>query len=545
MRGASFNFNETIAITPRRGMVGRIVSPMVDRVVGILLLFVLAFPLQAADLETIGDTRLLQADATLAGAGVTVAQAESLESTNGPDFEVNPGAVGQPISLFTWISTNGSSTAFPNNLGTESYHADGVGDFLYSPSRGIAPGVAHVDNYEADYFYDSIIVPGVPISDQVVNQSFAFGNTPPQQTVDSAYDDYIDLNTNVFCSAAGLGATVGAPGTAYNCIAVGAYSATAGSPVGPTLDNHRSKPDMVAPGVEESFALPYVSGAAAVLLQAAVRGDGGANTSAAKDLRTVKALLLNGALKPNDWTHSTNAPLDTRYGAGVLNIYYSYEQLAARQQRFTTSTSELAGSAHPPVSNAGNIASLLGWDFETIANPALDDVVNHYCFNISATMGTAYTLTATLVWDRAYAATGVNYLALYLYNATNSALVAASVSQVDNVQHLYAPHLPAGQYDLQVVKFESASASYTPSETYALAYQYFPIAPPPLTATPGEGNCIISWPSSPAIFILQQTSSLNPPVSWSNVSNPGWITNSVVAVTLPTTTNPSFYRLIR
>jgi len=237
--------------------------------------------------------------------------------------------------------------------------------------------------------------------------------------------------------------------------------------------------------------------------------------------------------------------LDTRYGAGVLNVYYSYEQLAAHQQRFTTSTSELSGSAHPPVSNAGDIASLLGWDFQTISNPTLKDIVNHYCFNISSNSGAAFTLTATLVWDRAQGASGINNLALYLYNATNSALIAASVSTVDNVQHLYVPHLAAGQYDLQVLKLDTVSPSYTPSETYALAYQYFPIAAPPLSVTPEGSNCVISWPSSPTVFILQQTASLTPPISWSTVSNPGWITNSVVEVSVPNSGATSFYRLVR
>ena len=63
-------------------------------------------------------------------------------------------------------------------------------------------------------------------------------------------------------------------------------------------------------------------------MQAALRGDGGSDTNSAFDIRTIKALLLNGAVKPADWTNIAPSPLDTRYGAGVLNVLNSYEQLA-------------------------------------------------------------------------------------------------------------------------------------------------------------------------------------------------------------------------
>jgi hypothetical protein len=59
-------------------------------------------------------------------------------------------------------------------------------------------------------------------------------------------------------------------------------------------------------------------------------------TANANDPLTVKALLLNGAIKPlyvtnpaDKWMHTDTAPLDTRYGAGVLNVFNSYKQLSA------------------------------------------------------------------------------------------------------------------------------------------------------------------------------------------------------------------------
>jgi subtilisin family serine protease len=86
------------------------------------------------------------------------------------------------------------------------------------------------------------------------------------------------------------------PAHRYNCISVGAYGG--GSSIGPTLDNGRAKPDITAPAGETSFSTPHVAGAAAVLMQAGLRGDGGGDTNSAADIRTVKALLLNGASSP-------------------------------------------------------------------------------------------------------------------------------------------------------------------------------------------------------------------------------------------------------
>ena len=99
----------------------------------------------------------------------------------------------------------------------------------------------------------------------------------------------------LFVSGAGNGVNPPqAPSTAYNGICVNAISMSPATS-GPTSDG-RSKPDLTAPGNETSYSTAEVSGAAALLLQAANRGDGGAGTAtSAGDIRTLKALLLNGA----------------------------------------------------------------------------------------------------------------------------------------------------------------------------------------------------------------------------------------------------------
>ena len=127
----------------------------------------------------------------------------------------------------------------------------------------------------------------------------------------------------------------------------------------------------------------------------------------------------------------------------------------------------------------------------------------------------------------------------------SGSLVTNSVSAVDNVQHIYIPSLPRGQYDLQVVKYGSPSQSVTTNETYALAFQFYPVSPPMLTVGRSGGSTIVSWPATPTIFNLQQTAGLTPPISWAAVPAVGLITNTTVSVPLNPAGAAAFYRLSR
>jgi len=508
-----------------------------------------AVSLRGGDLDTIGLTVLRQVDSTLTGTGVRVAQPEA-SAELGTNWEVNPGAVGQPVSLFTYTSAAGSTNNFPNSLSSESGHADGVAGNFYGIPSGVATNLAHVDNYDADYFYNSIIAATNPpsINDAVVNQSFIFCNsdyshlsTSDEELVDSQYDDYAAQYNTLFVSGAGNGgptneAQVYPAATCYNGLGVAAYGGS--SCIGPTLDNGRCKPDITAPAGVTSFSTPLVAGAAAVLAQAAGRGDGGVNTNAAGDLRTIKALLLNGAIKPNGWTNGTASPLDARYGAGVVNVFDAWAQLKGGQHACITSTTNSSGGAHPPGTNTTNEPTLSGWDYTSISTRTTNDTVNHYYFNLPA--GNTYTLTATLVWNRQSGKTNINNLDLFLFNAANSNLVMCSTSRVDNVGHIYLPALSAGRYDLQVLKNGSV-AQVSESETYALAFEMFTM---PLNVELTNGAAVVSWPVAPTGFQLQSAMSLAPPISWASVTNAVSIANNRNVVTLPPSGN-RFFRLYR
>jgi hypothetical protein len=425
--------------------------------------------LPASDFETIGLATLRTLVPSLTGAGVVVAQPEA----GAPAWQVNPAAISQPPELFTWHSSGGSETNYPNSLGNESWHANEVAKAFFGLTNGAAPGIAHADTYDANYFFNSLVKNGAVIPAKVVNQSFIFTTEMPD--MDADYDNYVAQHGTIFLNGAGNGGAVSSPGSAYNVIAVGAYGGS--SSTGPTL-NSRAKPDITAPASLTSFSTPLVAGTATLLLQAASRGDGGPGTStAASNVRTIKALLLNGATKPADWTNVPGKPLDLRYGAGVLHAWNSYRQLrGGRHTPVVTQTISLGG-AHPPASNTNNLPTRRGWDFSSISHAITQDAVNHYFFDLSRAPGR--TFTTTLTWIRQENQVGINNLDLFLYDATTGNPVASSESIVDNVEHLRVPALPAGRYNLQVLK-RGGLGMISASETYALAFEFGPSGAPAL-----------------------------------------------------------------
>jgi hypothetical protein len=180
-------------------------------------------------------------------------------------------------------------------------------------------------------------------------------------------------------------------------------------------------------------------------------------------------------------------------GAGILNVYNSYENLAAGEHAFSVTTTGPVA----PVSS-GAIEPDEGWDLETMANVfsaeagTYLDEANHYSFDLSAETAPEFTLTATLIWWRELDQTNINNFFLYLFDTDTDTTVAASLSTIDNVQEIYAPDLAPGDYDLAVVKSGSAVVSAT--DTYALAFDFAPVPEPgaPWLAMAGGVAVIVS-----------------------------------------------------
>ena len=464
----------------------------------------------ASDLDTIGATLLRTLVTNLDGTGIAVLQAEAGDTTV-TNWQVDPGVLGPPGVTFTYSANAGSTNRFPNALGASSGHAGGVAGNFYA----VASNALRLDNCEANYFFGFIVGSlATNFADPLANQSFTFGNVPAgtQQSIDRIYDNYASQYNTLFISAANNGGAVSPPATSYNSLGVGAYGGS--SSVGPTIDNGRAKPDLTAPGGSTSFSTPLVTGAAALLLQAGLRGDGG-DTNSAVDLRVIKALLMNGAIKPAGWTNQFPSPLDPRYGAGVLNILNSYQQLAGGKHGFNDSTSVSINNPHPPTGAIGTVNGLSGWDFNTNTSSAGANGVNHYYFNVTnAVSGAPFTATATLVWNRQRNQTGINNLDLFLYDAMSGNLVACSTSLVDNVEHLWLPRLAQGRYDLQVVKCGGSTVSA--AEPYALAFEFFSL---PLKVVTSGTNLVLNWPVYPTGFVIESTANILTGAAWHSLSN--------------------------
>ncbi len=500
---------------------------------------------QASNLDTIGVNLLRQMDPTLNGNGVRVAQVEApYYTTPNPPyaFEVIPSGVGQPTNRFTYYSDLGTNTTYPNSIGVNSDHATSVGGNFYGNAGavdlGVATNIAHVDNYEAGNFFNTRISANIVIPDAVVNQSFLFDATDAA-VVNPAYDNYAVLHKTLFFNGAGNSGSISTnpPATTYNGISVGVTDGI--SSYGPTADG-RSKPDITSPGsAATSFSTPYVAGSAAVLVQAAARNDGGSGTaSTATNPIVIKALLLNGAIKPAGWTNGPVTPLDARYGAGIVYLFNSWEQLQGGLRASNETTTVTSGSAHPPGAGTGNQPSRLGWDYSMISTAtANQDKVNHYYFNF--TNGGPYKFSSTLVWNLQTNQTAINNLDLFLYNTANGSLVSSSTSAVDNVEHLFLPQLAPGRYDLQVLKRRTGQISN--NETYALAFEFFSLK---LNFVPTNGGMLFSWTNSPVGFKLVSSPQLAP-ATWTPVGASVTLSNGQNFVTVPVNGTNQFFRLQR
>jgi hypothetical protein len=409
------------------------------------------------DSNNIGLAQLRAAFPTLTGAGVTVGQAEAEEATLA--FEVNPATVGEdnPTNsndfITYWQGTAPSSTYNDGITGYYSAHATNVASYYYGPN-GVAPGVAHVDNY------DAATSPGNFVSaDAVINMSFAYSD----HTEDAAYDAYALANNTVLVAAAGNSGAPVSPGTAYNVISVG--SSTAALATGPAYDG-AAKPDISAPGSESSWTAPQVAGAAALLEQAATDAFTGQERTDALDFRTIKALLLNGATKPSDYFTGPYAPtatdpLNARYGSGVLNVYNSVNALYAGEQA-ADAVNEVAAGQDGFFPVTGAAVPTEGWDYSPLAAAANHDAIAGYKLNLTA----GDTFTATLTWA-ADAGNAIDHFSLELYDNTAGTFVAASTAADSNVQQIVATLGTTDTYDLQVVLSGGATLI---SDPYALAW---------------------------------------------------------------------------
>jgi hypothetical protein len=368
------------------------------------------------------------------GLGVSVTQVEALEATNA----YMPNTAD---SQFT-----GKTITDVASGGITSSHATVVGKNLYGNTSSMAPSIADIEVYEANHWLNNQgWQSGDPFveTNQLQNHSWVGFSS---SNVATTRMDYAVVRDG-FLPIAGLyNANYGEQtipsdipeiyGSMYNGITVGVSAGTHRTGVTSAADGPgRIKPEIVAPNSYTSFATPYVTAAAAMLIESAgVDAD-------AKRQQVVKAILLAAADKTPfaGWDQTTLRPLDDIYGAGQLDVYEGYFIQQAGKQI------------------AGSTIDERGWNFASLGSGS------SHTYNLFVPNGFILrNLSALITWNRTVARTGRKFIIYTPNTLANLSLTLAqqpsgvtqtSNSPVDNIEHIWRDSsnaLSAGNYSLTV-----------------------------------------------------------------------------------------------
>jgi hypothetical protein len=469
-----------------------------------VLCFAGTAPLHADWREEVGYLRLLQTHTSgvpsSAAGGVTQVEAGNASG----DFYL-PNPSDSRFAGKTFVNKSSGTGV--------SGHATGVGAIFYGNSGSLIPDTATIDVYSADEWLSAI-----PYAEtrRVQNHSWIVGQLDAGSDAEATvryYNARIDhlVNQSGVVCVAGVnnGQSTVLPyllAQGYNLVSVGLTNGQHSAGFTAYDGPGRIKPDLVAPDTLTSYATPQVASAAALLAQKLVQAP--YSLSGASIPRTVKALLLAGATKEEfpSWSRSTTQPIDTRYGAGELNIHHAYRTLVGGRSTY------------------GEVAPNTAWANWWVSS-TLSDVRRTYYFEIPAG-SVSPRFSAALVWHRpvtaasgSYSAAALPAIDLTLHNVaagtfTLGAVVQSSESPVDNVEHLYVPELPAGRYALRV------QADSNTDTDYALAWRTLPtVAVAATTPVAREID------GSPGVFTITRTgpttSPLLVPLAWGGTSVSG------------------------
>ncbi len=491
-------------------------------IIGVVIGLATSLNLHADWKDDVGYTRLIQTFAS----GVPSAVANGVSQAEAGDAN---GNAYQPD--FTAGEFSGKTLTAKSDGTGLSGHATTVGAYFYGNSSSLIPGTVAVDSYNAtswqgaDFLnFNTANVPNTEVR-RVQNHSW-IGN------FDSSKYSYTQINAAVanmnqrldfaidrdgFLAVAGAnnGTSTVLPDLmcqSYHGLAVGLTSGAHSAGLTAYDGVGRMKPDLVAYDSLTSFATPQVSSAAGLISEKLRLTSYTPALATADYPRLTKALLLAGATKDSlsSWSRSTAQPYDKVYGAGALNVLLAYRILAAGPQTASSSATVAAtGWAVATVRSATNVAS------------------RTYFFDIPE--GTANArFSCALTWHRPVSFSNLITfgsisvpanldLALYSVNVgtfTTGAQIDASLSPVDNVEHLYQASLAPGRYALRV------SSIITTSTAYALAWRSSPTVT--LVATQAVAR---EQEGTAGVFTLTRTgattSPLLVPLIWGGTAVPG------------------------
>lgn len=441
------------------------------------------------------------------GAGVTVMQVEAPTGTDSANQPIWSPVSGPSSGIFSGV-TFGFATNASGRSSTASTHAISVGQLFYG-NNALASGIGNVQVGNAvDWLTADFLRVGTPAapsatSARVINHSWVGALNGAAANAEALRrTDWLVQRDNVTNVVAMNNGSVNRPllGSSYNSISVGVTSGNHPrgsydlSGADPIYGAGRTRPDVVAPTSTASAAAPIVSSLSALLIEtghtgAATLSNGSTSNRAgnviynAERAETIKAAIMAGADRVTD-NQSTTAQitdyrqngfatangLDSRYGAGQVNVAASHRIIAAGEQE---AGSILCGTA---------VQLCAGFDYvENFGGSGGSPTELSYSFSVDDLHNQ---LSASLVWNLdvgAYTVGGdatLHNLGLSLYDETTGQLVGSSVGLIDNTQNLWFTLVSGRQYRLTVSSLDSTAFD----GSYALAWNMSATTPVPLPA---------------------------------------------------------------
>lgn len=460
--------------------------------------------------EDIGYTQLEseQGINTPDGSGVPVTQAEASTAGSGNPAVYLPDSGHSEFSGKMITDKSGSTTS------TFSSHATSVGKTFYGDASSIAPGISLVDAFWADHWLqDGFLRLGgqkpLASSSRIANHSWVGDAEAPANSDLLRRTDWV-VERDEFIQCIGLknNASINKPlmSGAYNVIAVGKSDGING--IGTTaIDvdyvSGRTRPELVAPKSTSSSATPVVAASAALLIEHGQNHPGLSTdpvevTTSNRNGNTIyntgrteviKAVLMAGAdrstantsaaditdYRVNPANQTTNG-LDTRFGAGQVNVYNSFQIVNAGEQNSDEDFGEgYIGTEgfdyDPSFGGADGSNSTASYYFSTGANQTVLSATLAWNIKIDGGNGSSFSGSAEL-YD----------LDLNLYDITGGmVLLVSSSSSIDNTETIWVTLPENRNYKVEV---ERGSGQGTFNWDYALAWRMVELDS---TDTDGDG----------------------------------------------------------
>jgi len=474
------------------------------------LLLCISVSIHAGYKDDIGYTQLMseQGVNTPDGSGVPVTQAEASTAGSGNPAVYLPDGSHSEFSSTTITDKSGAPTS------TFSSHATGVGKTFYGDASSIASGISLVDAFLADDwlqggFLRSGGMKPLVSSSRIANHSWVadFGTAKNSEVLRRT--DWV-VETDEFIQCVGIinNASANQPimSNAYNVIAVGKSDGVNGfgtAAVDADYVSGRTRPELVAPKTTSSSATPVVAASAAILMEYGQNNPGLSTdpTEASSSNRNgdtiyntgrsevIKAVLMAGADRSTANTsaaditdyrvepaNQTTNGLDTRFGAGQVNIYNSFQIVNAGEQNsdedFGAGNISTDGFDYAPsFGGSSSSNSTASYYFSTGSNPVMLSTTLAWNIDIDGGNGPNFNGAAEL-YD----------LDLNLYDVTVSpVLLGNSSSSIGNTETIWVTLPENRNFRLEVVRGSGQGAF---NWDYALAWRMVDLD---LTDTDGDG----------------------------------------------------------